>query len=362
MLAVASLPARLTLRISSSSSSSPSSTSSSSSSSSQDGTKSPVAAQQAKGLILHIPASEKDLVTAVEAKFVAAAAAAGGRWNGPPSIWCKLRDVRLQELSGGAGGRAGGGGGTKVTDARLNCKPSVVMLPVCHSSVVEIAAALKVSLKHEAQQLEAAVASAHSAHGAAGPASARAGVGGSAAAPAQNTRASAQGAAPAAAAAAAVPAQQNGGRASDKRKAAEAGLADGPQRGRGGGAAKGGRGAAAGGEVRVRTGVLGAGERLLGFLLHVTFLAYTRLSLSIPLTNVTLLCRTLYTHARTHTRARAHTHTRSFSFSERARTALPTHARMHACTRSGRDKCGARRGAAQDPQGSSRSHASPACR
>ena len=283
MLAVASLPARLTLRISSSSSSPPSSTSSSSSSSSQDGTKSPVAAQQAKGLILHIPASEKDLVAAVEGKFVAAAAAAGGRWNGPPSIWCKLRDVRLQELSGGAGGRAGVGGGTKVigllaTDARLNCKPSVVMLPVCHSSVVEIAAALKVSLcecvrappavssrahaqtlilsrlstgpcmqvslKHEAQQLEAAVASAHSAHGAAGPASARAGVGGSAAAPAQNTRASAQGAAPAAAAAAAVSAQQNGGRASDKRKAAEAGLADGPQRGRGGGAAKGGRGAA----------------------------------------------------------------------------------------------------------------------
>ena len=355
MLAVASLPARLTLRISSSSSSSPSSTSSSSSSSSQDGTKSPVAAQQAKGLILHIPASEKDLVTAVEAKFVATAAAAGGRWNGPPSIWCKLRDVRLQELSGGAGGRAGGGGGTKVigllaTDARLNCKPSVVMLPVCHSSVVEIAAALKVSLcecvrappavssrahaqtlilsrlstgpcmqvslKHEAQQLEAAVASAHSAHGAAGPASARAGVGGSAAAPAQNTRASAQGAAPAAAAAAAVSAQQNGGRASDKRKAAEAGLADGPQRGRGGGAAKGGRGAAAGGEVRVRTGVLGAGERLLGFLLHVTFLAYTRLSLSIPLTNVTLLCRTLYTHTRTHT----HTHTRT-----RARTHTHTH-------------------------------------
>jgi hypothetical protein len=86
--------------------------------------------------------------------------------------------------------------------------------------------------------------------------------------------------------------------------------------------------------VRVRTGVLGAGERLLGFLLHVTFLAYTRLSLSIPLTNVTLLCRTLYTHTRTHTHAHTHTHTHTHThgpFLSLSGRALHC-PRMHACT------------------------------
>jgi hypothetical protein len=204
----------------------------------QDGTKSPVAQHQAKGLILHMPASDKDLVAAVEAKFSAAAAAvaaAGGRWLGPPSIWCKIRDVRLQERKDAAGA----GGTPKVIgilaqDERIKCKPSIVMLPVCHSRVVEIAATLKVCLKHEEQQLEAAVAPLHAPQGDGGGGGA--GGGG------------------AAAAAAAAPAKQNRDRASDKRKAADAGLEEGAQRrgGRGGG---GGRDGAAGG----RGGVTSAG-------------------------------------------------------------------------------------------------------
>jgi hypothetical protein len=216
----------------------------------QDGTKCPVAQHQAKGLILHMPASDKDLVAAMEAKFSAAAAAvaaAGGRWLGPPSIWCKIRDVRIQERKDAAGA----GGAPKVIgilaqDERIKCKPSIVMLPVCHSRVIEIAAALKVCLEHEAQQLEAAVAPLHSPQGDGG--------GGGAAA----------------AAAAAAPAKQNRDRASEKRKAADAGLEEGPQRRgeRGGGGMSGG--AAVGGEVVTSAGHGGVPVKTLQQVLALT--------------------------------------------------------------------------------------------
>ena len=221
----------------------------------QDGTKSPVAQHQANGLILHLPAADKDLVAAVEAKFSAAAAAvaaAGGGCRAPPSIWCKIRDVRLQEKKDAAGA----GGAPKVIgilaqDERIKCKPSIVMLPVCHSRVVEIAAALKVCIKHEAQQLEATVSPLHAPQGDGGGD----GAGGGGAS---------------AAAAVAAPAKQNRDRASDKRKAADAGLEEGSQRRFKRGVGRGSGGAAVGGEVVTSAGHGGVPVKTLQQVLALT--------------------------------------------------------------------------------------------
>ena len=91
-----------------------------------------------------------DLQGGWQAKFnaaAAAAAAAGVRFTGTPRIWCKLRDVRLEESGAGgdSGSSRGGSGGAKVVgmlaagaNGKDQYKPTVNMLPVCHNEVMSL--------------------------------------------------------------------------------------------------------------------------------------------------------------------------------------------------------------------------------
>ena len=115
----------------------------------QDGSTSPAAPHTSAGLIVHVSSAEHDLLAAIDSMFTVAATS-GAATAGAPGIWCKLRDVVLLEQSEGGGGEAGRARGGKevvgVMKTASDLKSSLVVLPVCHSQVAKLAAALKVKL------------------------------------------------------------------------------------------------------------------------------------------------------------------------------------------------------------------------